>query len=121
MAIVTKAQGLISDDFRGKLGVSCGFGTAWLGSSQFGDINDRAGIYQRKKLRNKFGLSRMRSYVPTNNQLENQQIWRGVFGNGVLAWQALDLETKQAYNKLKYPSGLSGFNRFMSKYLKENQ
>ena len=118
MAIVTKAQGLLSDDFRGKLGVSCGFGYALLGCSQMGDNNDRAGIYQRKRTGKKFGLSRMRTYVPTNNQLENQQIWRSVFRDGVLAWQALDTESKRAYNVLKYPSAQSGFNRFMSQYLK---
>ncbi len=121
MVIVKSVEGLCSDDFCGKLGVSCGFGLALLGDTQFGDNNDRAGIYSHKVTRKGKRISRMRSYVSTNPRFTNQQNWRGVFANGVIAWQALDTETKRAYNVLKYPTGLSGFNRFMKKYLKEHR
>jgi len=39
----------------------------------------------------------------------------------VLAWHALTPEAKLAYNKLKYPPRQSGFNRHMTKYLKDNR
>lgn len=35
------------------------------------------------------------------------------------AWLALDIETKQAYNALRYPTGQTGYNIFLSRYLSQ--
>lgn len=121
MVLVKSVQGLCSDDFWGKLGVSCGFGLALLGTTQMGDNNDRAGIYSHKHTRKGRKISKMRSYAPTNNQLTNQQYWRNIFKNGINAWNALDNEQRQAYNDLKYPTAPNGHIRFMKKYLIENR
>lgn len=58
-----------------------------------------------------------RHWICKNNQHENQQIWRGVFADGVAEWKLLTPTEKQYYNKLRNPARQSGFTRFMSRYL----
>ena len=43
---------------------------------------------------------------------------RALYSAGVLAWHGLTDEERLAYNNLKYPPAQTGFNRFMSRYLK---
>jgi hypothetical protein len=120
MVVVTINQGLLSDDFRGKFGEPVFFGGAIFGKSRWGDNEHRAGVYQKQMGAKKKVLSLHRDNFPTNNRTENQQAWRAVFHDGKIAWDALDTETKQEYNSMRYLPGQSGFNRFMSKYLKAN-
>lgn len=40
------------------------------------------------------------------------------FRNGVMAWQALTVPQKEAYNVRADPLKMSGFNLFMSEYMK---
>lgn len=37
------------------------------------------------------------------------------------AWLALDTETKEAYNRLRYPTGQTGYNIFLSRYLLQEE
>jgi hypothetical protein len=47
--------------------------------------------------------------------------WQQVFANGVASWHDLTTLQKLYYNRLRYPTGQSGFTRYMSKYLGEHQ
>lgn len=120
MVIVKSVQGLCSDDYWGKMGVSCGFGLITFGASYFGEINDMTGIYSHKHTKKGRKISKMRSYAPTNPRTTLQQSHRTIYANGVIAWRNLDIEEKRAYNRIKYLTGLSGYNYFMKKYLLEN-
>lgn len=107
-------------DIRGKFGQPNGFGEAVFGWSEYGDDNEFAGYYQLRRRPSGNYLVRMRPYWPTNTETEARRAWRNVFASGVSAWHSLTAETKQEYNKRKYPTGQSGFTRFMSEYLKEH-
>ena len=48
----------------------------------------------------------------------NQQYWRGWMASGVKQWQGLTAQGKQIYNAYKYPVQCSGYNKFLSIYLK---
>ncbi len=121
MALVTEKTGLHSDSYTGKFGEPDGYGHAIFARSRYGLNMIQAGVYQRQMGKKGKVLSRHRDNWPTNNRLENQQAWRAIFRNGKQAWDLLDSETKQEYNNMRYPPKQSGFNRFMSKYLKENR
>lgn len=121
MVVVTKIQGLLSDDFRGKFGRPSGFGAYVCGDNRLGDYELRAGVYQLHRGLKKNVLSRHRDNFPTNPQTPAQQAWRLIFANGKQAWDLLDTESKQAYNERRYPHRMSGYNRFMSEYLKLNR
>jgi hypothetical protein len=56
-------------------------------------------------------------YVPYNPKTPEQQAWRGVFALAIESWQALTNEEKSVYNKLKYPTKMSGYNRFIHYYM----
>ena len=53
--------------------------------------------------------------IPTAGRLAQ----RAIYSQGIQAWKYLTDEERIAYNELKYPLSQTGFNRFMSKYLKE--
>lgn len=59
-------------------------------------------------------------YYPYNPRTERQQHWRQYYAKGIQEWHSFDDETKRYYNKLIYPPKLSGINRFMRMYLREN-
>jgi hypothetical protein len=111
----------IATMLRGRFGYSAGVGFARCGYSKFGCSKEYGGIYHKRMSKNGRVISRMRYYATPNPQTEAQQNWRGVFANGVEEWHALTTSEKIYYNTLKYPTGQSGFTRFMSKYLSENQ
>lgn len=45
---------------------------------------------------------------------------RKLFTLGASAWNNLSDNEKEYYNDLKYPSGMTGYNRFMREWLKTN-
>lgn len=120
MVVVNHAQGLLSDDFRGKFGRVWGFGAGVFGVSQFGEGDERIGVYQRRRGKKGFIFVRCRDDYPTKSNSVGAIARRSLFRDGMLAWKALDTETKRAYNDLEYPPALNGCNRFMKKYLIEN-
>jgi hypothetical protein len=58
--------------------------------------------------------TRKRKDVPTIARLAQRENYL----SGVLTWNALTPEQKLVYNVMKYPPAQTGFNRFMSRYLK---
>lgn len=63
----------------------------------------------------------LKHYWPKNTETEKRRAWRNIFADGVQAWKDLTTSERLYYNELKYPTGQSGFTRFMSKYLSEHR
>jgi len=59
-----------------------------------------------------------RSTWATVRQTTKQVTYRNRFADAVEAWQALSAPTKDIYNKMKYPLHSSGYNKFLSMYVK---
>lgn len=94
------------------------YGREVYGHSHYAHIAFLSGIYQ---VRTRYGhrtQTRMRYYQAANPQHANQQIWRAVFADAVVAWQALTSAEKKVYNIKSYGSHKSGYNVFLGEYLK---
>ena len=118
MAVVNAFDGLLSLSFNQKFGLPNGYGLAQFGWSEFGNDNERAGYYQTRPRPKGRILVKMRHYWPVQNPGSAEQDRRAYFAAGVASWQALDAAEKQLYNDLKYPTGRSGFNRYMSYWMR---
>ena len=121
MVVVNRQKKLCSDQTRGKFGEPQSFGWYVFGKSRYADVNEMYGVYQMHTYNNRKVLSLHRDNFPSNPRTVPQQAWRAIFRNAKEAWDELDTETREVYNKLRYPTGQTGFNRFMSQYLKANR
>lgn len=118
MVVVDLGEEATMIEIRGRLGRPNGFGELYFGWSDFGDWFEQAGIYQKRPSKNGQYIVKMKHYWPAIVYHENQQIWRGVFADGVDAWKALTTEQKEVWKQKKYPRNMLGFHRFMHYYLK---
>lgn len=67
------------------------------------------------------GREYARVYVkPANPDTEGQRIIRRTFGDAVRSWQILPPEEKQNYNRQARRLPISGYNLFISLYMKRN-
>ena len=121
MAKVTDKNGVFSLGVRGKLGKPNGLGETWLGWTELGEDNIRFGYYQYHW--NGIGkyYNKAKFYWNPPHTTDKYIAWTTLFGQGVSDWHDLSDEDKLAYNELKYPPAQSGFNRFMSRYLKDRR
>lgn len=117
MTIITGMDKLMSLDARGLFGYSNGYGLIRFGYNKRGLRTDTAGIYQRKRLANGWGISRMKIYRPTNPQTTTQQNWRAVFAEGWTHYNALTSEQKVLLSKEARNYRMSGANLFMRRWL----
>lgn len=70
---------------------------------------------------NRYGREYARVYVkPSNQDTESQRFIRKTFGCAVKAWQELPLPEKEQYNRKAKRLAMSGYNLFISKYMKDN-
>jgi hypothetical protein len=60
---------------------------------------------------------REKYYTPFNPNSTPQQENRQLFADAVAAWQALSFTDQVSWNKLLYPTHMSGYNRFLRNYL----
>jgi hypothetical protein len=120
MAKIDAFSGLYSLNARGKFSSPNGLGIHKLGWTQLGHHDKKAGYYQRHWNGIKYNWVRAKPYWPKQNWTEKHLARAQIFREGVQAWHALDSQTKQAYNDLKYPSAQTGFTRFMTQYLKSH-
>jgi len=56
-------------------------------------------------------------YYPYNPRTEEQQAWRNNLKQGVANWKSFDQQTKDMYNKARYPAKMTGYARYLKKYL----
>lgn len=67
------------------------------------------------------GRDYARAYVkPANPDTDGQRIVRKTFGDAVRSWQGLSPEDKRKYNKQALRLNKSGYNLYISRYMKEN-
>lgn len=83
--------------------------------------NPYAGIFQRRKYGKKKMIVQEKFYWPANPQTEAQQAWRAVFSAGVFAYHALSPEALEYYRLRGAKYHMTGYNKFLSDYLKEHQ
>lgn len=119
MALVEGVNKLISFDARKRFGFSNLYGTSHFGYSLYGDQNSEAGIYKRQKLAKGWGLSKMVFYWPSNPRTLAQQVRRIKFLDGRLNWLALTDGVRTSYNNKAIRFRMTGYNLFLSQYLKK--
>lgn len=132
MAIVHFPKSLYSLNCSGTFGYNSGCGRARLGYSRCGADSVLGGIYQRKvygkgvtflpsKRGNRWGISLMKYYRPTNPRTIKQQTWRGVFAGAILAWRGLTIAERAIYSQKARTRGMSGYNLFISHWLQSRR
>jgi len=112
---------LLSLDARGRFGYSGGFGRIAFGYNRFGFYNWYCGTYQKKYYYGKPYIARQRITWGSNPQTERQQLWRGVFADGKAEYDLLDNEARQQWREWGNKRKLTGYNYFMSEWLKEHK
>lgn len=120
MAIVLNGAIEKGIEIRGRIGRPNFLGCHMLGLSQLGDSDERAGFYQRRPRKGGQIIVKMKHYFPSPGYTPTQIANRSVFADGVAMWHTLTDLQKEGYNRAKYPTGLSGFCRFMREYLNAN-
>jgi len=121
MAIIDLKNGPYSLGVRGKIGKPNGCGDFVFGFSDIGDDNEFSGIYQRRPRKKGSLWVKMRHALIPNPQTETQQKGRTKFAQAVEAWNNLSFQNQIFWNKLKQPEHISGYNRFISWYMKSKE
>lgn len=118
MVIVQPNDAFLSFDAKRKFGWPNGYGLAWHGISRYGDFDERAGVYQT--YHNRLGQITVRKkfYWPALNSSSAAEVTKDNFRDAVAAWQALSDVDKQSWDDLTYPRFMSGYNRFISLWLR---
>jgi len=120
MAIIKRIEEFPALMVKGKIGRPCGVGAFQCGWSFLGDYFLESGIYRRNGRWHNSKIVKMKHYRPTNPRTVLQQQKRSVFADGVNAWKLLTETEKEVWRKKRSPAKRSGFNRFMSVYMKNN-
>lgn len=89
-----------------------------LGRLNIPDPYGVRGIYRTRVIYGKRYNEKLPIYSPFNPQTEAQQANRQKYANGVSAWQGLTDEQKDVYNEKAKGKRMSGYNLFLSEYLK---
>lgn len=70
---------------------------------------------------NRHGREYARLYVkPVNPDTESQKFVRKTFGSAVKSWQELPLPEKEKYNTKARRLAMSGYNLYISRFMKDN-
>ena len=111
-------ESLFGDD--GLYGWIYGFGCGIFGALEFGADDELTGIYQTRHYEGRVYSERMGFYWPKYNPTAGQIAYYAKFAAAVSAWQALTTSQKAVYNKNAIGKRMSGYNLFISLYLKNN-
>ena len=101
-----------------KIGFPWGYGRIWFGKSHFGDDLVESGIYRRQPTKKGQIFIRENFYWPKNTLSPSLELHRLIFAEGILAWRDLSPEEKNVFRAMKHPRFMSGYNRFLSLWLK---
>ena len=118
MVVVNPKDRWLCLELRGKIGRPIEIGNMWLGLSELGDQNPMSGVWQRRKRKTGQLIVKMNYCMPPYTNSIPQQNRRTKFRNAILAWNALTPDVQILWNKKKSPWGMSGYNRFISVYMK---
>jgi hypothetical protein len=112
---------LYSIDARGKLGYAGGFARITFGYNRFGFYEWLCGVYQKKYMWGRSYISKQRFYRSIDTKTDAQLAWRAVFVEGKQAYDALSSEEKQAWRDRTKRKTMTGYNLFMSEYLNSHK
>lgn len=113
-------ENLMSLGVSGAFGWTCGFGATRFGFNRLGYYSEFSGIYQRKRSKKGWVMSREIHYRTKNPKTEKQQAWRAVFASGLLAWRDLTDSQKLILSNQGRKLCMTGFNLFQSRYLRNH-
>ena len=77
-------------------------------------------VFQRRPTPNGIICFKRKYVIPNDPKTDDQLSIRGTFADGVSTWQNLTDDDKEVYNHYRYPTQMSGYNKFLHYYLKEN-
>jgi hypothetical protein len=131
MPIISPAHDFYSFTVKKRFGRPNSLGNAIFGWSSFGDYDWRADIYQKRYKRSDYWTKthqpkkgivyiRERYYYSVGPRTPLQQSYRNKFGDGVRAWQSLTNSQKSVYNDLAKYKPYSGYNKFITDWLKSH-
>ena len=119
MAIVKPLTDFNALEIRRIIGKPNGLGQHFLGLTSLGDDSPYAGVYQKRPRKGGQIFVKMKFHYPHDPQTTAQITQRTKFANAILAWQALTSEEKNVYNAMQYPPRMTGFNRFIRLYMRD--
>jgi len=120
MVILTGGSRLVGHEPRKKLGFSQDYGHALFGYVEFGADNPYAGIYRKYTNDKKNHLIKMRHYVPSYSSSPAIVASRISFASAISAWRALSAPDKEFYETWGKKYKMSGYNKYISEYMKGN-
>lgn len=119
MVVVAWKDRWLCMELRGKMGRPIELGNFWLGLSELGDQNPMSGVWQRRKRKKGQIIVKMKYGVPPYVNTPIQRSRRSKFASAITAWNSLDVDEQIKWNKKSSPKGMSGYNRFISWYMKQ--
>lgn len=118
MVVVNWKDRAFSLGIRGKIGKPDSVGDFMCGYSDLGYQNKFSGVYQSRPRKGGRIFVKMRYSLPPDTYSAIKQANRTKFASAIIAWNALDFLDQVSWNKKKYPYHMSGYNRFISNYMK---
>jgi len=129
MPEITGLERLFSLIAKKRFGKYNQYGTSQYGFSYYGDEDVYfappgrepillSGIYRTDNVKGYLTHYREPYYFPSNPRTPSQQANRQKFANAVHAWQSLTEEQKKVYNERAKGKNLSGYNLFISEYMR---
>jgi len=112
MSIVTYEDTPIALTTRGSFAFGRGYGGNQYGKSR---------TLPPYKRGNRWGMSRMAHYRPTNPQTVPQQAWRSEFADGMAQYALLTSDEKALLSKEARKTRMLGFNLFMRRWLQSRR
>jgi len=127
MAELKALESLFSLSAHKKIGRVSFYGRSFFGFSYYGQDKTTmengtviSGVFRERVSYGKRIKEILPFMYPSNPRTEEQQANRQKIADGVLTWKNLTEEEKSVYNKEAIGKRMSGYNLFLSEYLKSN-
>lgn len=119
MVVVKPLSDFNAFEIRKILGRPNGLGQYFVGSSFLGEDIPFAGVYQKRPRKTGQIFVKMKFSIANDPRTSLQISQREKFANAVFSWQSLTSEQKHVYNQLQYPPRMTGFNRYIRSYMRD--
>ena len=117
MAIINPTDEAIGVTIRKKLGRSSEYGQRLYGNFEYGEQDDKFGIYQIRSRYDGQIIIKENFYWPANPQTAPQQANRQKYADAIVAWQGLTNNQKEIYNERARYKPYSGYNLYIGEYI----
>lgn len=119
MVVVAPLSDFPAFEIRRSMGRPNGLGQHFCGVTWLGEDSEIAGVYQKRPRKKGQIFVKMKFSIPNDPKTSLQITQRNKFRDSILAWRALTEEEKNVYNTMQYPPRMSGFNRFIRLYMRD--